>query len=171
MAETAGARTLISLFRRTAQEMVADLVERLHAAGYPEVSGTQHPLYENIDPEGTRLTVLAARAGMTHQSMSELVQGLEARGYVERRPDPTDKRARLIRLTPAGRRLVTRALREIDRIEREWRSHWGLAGFEGDMGAVLERALAARSVRASEAPARSHAGVPEHREPASPARR
>src|SRR6266511_3487665 len=85
MAETAPrAITLISLFRSTAQLMVEELIERLHAAGYQDTTAAHHPVFENIDPEGTRLTVLAARAGMTHQSMSELVQVLEGRGYLER---------------------------------------------------------------------------------------
>lgn len=141
--QVAGERTetIIALFRRTAQVMVSDLIARLHAAGYPDVTGAHHPLFDNIDPDGTRLTVLAARAGMTHQSMSELVQTLEARGFVERRPDPSDRRARLVCLTAEGKRVVARALREIARIEREWRDFWRMAGYDGDMARVLRTGL------------------------------
>jgi DNA-binding MarR family transcriptional regulator len=46
--------------------------------------------------DGLRLTDLAARAGITVQSMGELVDDLEAKGYVERRPDPDDRRAKRI---------------------------------------------------------------------------
>jgi DNA-binding MarR family transcriptional regulator len=76
--------TLISLLRHTAQLMVAELVERLAAAGYGDVPAAAHPVFENIDRDGTRLTELAARADMTHQSMGELIDTLEQRGYVER---------------------------------------------------------------------------------------
>ena len=53
--------------------------------------------------DGLRLTDLAARAGMTAQSMGELVDDLEGKGYLERRPDPDDRRAKRIHLTSRGR--------------------------------------------------------------------
>ncbi len=52
--------------------------------------------------DGLRLTDLAARAGITVQSMGELVDDLEVKGYVERRPDPGDRRAKRIYLTNRG---------------------------------------------------------------------
>jgi DNA-binding MarR family transcriptional regulator len=59
-------------------------------------------VFGNIDAEGSRLTELAARAGMTRPSMAELIDDLERQGIVERRPDPSDGRARLVVLTPKG---------------------------------------------------------------------
>lgn len=112
--------TLIGLFRRAAQLMVEELVERLAAAGYDDLPAAYHPVFENIDRHGTRLTVLATRAGMTHQSMGELVRTLEIRGYVQRAPDPADGRARLVMLTGKGRQMVRTALDEIAAIEHDW---------------------------------------------------
>ncbi len=54
--------------------------------------------------DGLRLTEMAARAGITVQSMGELVDDLEAKGYLERRPDPKDRRAKRIHLTGRGRK-------------------------------------------------------------------
>lgn len=54
--------------------------------------------------DGLRLTEMAARAGITVQSMGELVDDLEAKGYLERRPDPKDRRAKRIHLTKRGRK-------------------------------------------------------------------
>ena len=54
--------------------------------------------------DGLRLTAMAARAGITVQSMGELVDDLEAKGYLERRPDPEDRRAKRIHLTRRGRK-------------------------------------------------------------------
>ena len=143
MEDAAGRQTIIALFRRTAQAMVSDLVQRIRSSGIGDMTEGLHPLFESIDAEGTRLTVLAARAEMTHQSMSELVQTALGKDLVERRPDPSDGRAKLVCLTPRGRRMVIRAYREMAKIEREWSEHWGAAGFTGDMRAVLFSALRA----------------------------
>jgi DNA-binding MarR family transcriptional regulator len=132
---------LIALVRRMTQVMAAELVERLEAAGYSDFTGAHPPLFENLDRNGTRLTVLAARAGMTHQSMGELVQALERRGYVERRLDPSDHRARLVRLTPRGKRMVARAIREIRDIERAWLNQLEASGGGGDFKAAMEATL------------------------------
>jgi DNA-binding MarR family transcriptional regulator len=56
-----------------------------------------------------RLGELAARRGVCQSVVSRQVGELEARGYVVRRPDPADRRAGLVRLTPAGRELLTEA--------------------------------------------------------------
>jgi DNA-binding MarR family transcriptional regulator len=133
--------TLISLFRRTAQLMVAELVERLAAAGYPDLPAATHPVFENLDRDGTRLTELAARADMTHQSMGELIDTLEKRGYLERRPDPVDGRARLVCLTSKGRQMARVALREIAAIEANWTQAWHAAGLRSDLRSALEHAL------------------------------
>ena len=146
--------TLISLFRRTSQLMVTELVERLAAAGYPDISTAAHPVFENIDPDGTRLTELAARSDMTHQSMGELVATLEQRGYLERRPDPTDGRARLVCLTPKGRELVRISLREIAAIEADWTRSWKRAGLASDLRDPLERAVDHRNGTATRAKTR-----------------
>ena len=87
---------------------------------------------------------------MTHQSMGELVAGLERGGWVERRPDPTDGRARLVYLTPAGRDLVIRGLHHIAEIEAELQERWREAGHDGTLRPVLEHAVRhAAQVRAA----------------------
>jgi DNA-binding MarR family transcriptional regulator len=88
--------------------------------------------------------VLAARAGMTHQSMGELVQTLERRGYLERRPDPSDGRATLVLLTRSGRQSARRAIEEIAEIEAAWLERFRRAGLDVDLRALLEAALGER---------------------------
>jgi DNA-binding MarR family transcriptional regulator len=133
--------TVIALVRRLERLMVDELIERLRAAGYDDMSAAHHPVFENIDPEGTRLTTLAARAGVTHQSMGELVGTLVERGYLERVPDPSDGRARLVRLTKHGRDAVRQAVREIEQIEAGWRRRLAGAGLDADLRQVLGNAL------------------------------
>src|SRR5690349_10738908 len=59
-------------------------------------------LLPHIDKEGTRLTELARRVGVTKQAVGQLVEDLERMGVVERAPDPLDGRARLVRFTDRG---------------------------------------------------------------------
>jgi DNA-binding MarR family transcriptional regulator len=141
MSDRARVVTLISLFRQTSRDMVDDLVERLREGGYEDMTAAHHPLFENIDPGGTRLTVLAARAGMTHQSMGELVSALEQRGYLERRSDPSDGRVRLVVLSEKGRAAARLAVREIAAIEAAWLERVGASGFELDVRALLRAGL------------------------------
>ena len=133
--------TLIALLRRTSRLMVEEISERMQAAGFADAPSSHHPVFENIDPEGTRLTVLAARTGLTHQAVAQVVADLEGRGFVERIPDPSDGRARLIRLTEDGREVVRAALHEIAAIEEKWRRRWRQAGLKGDIRGALEAAL------------------------------
>ena len=56
--------------------------------------------------DGQRLTDIAAQAGMTTQSMGELVDDLVAKGYLRRQEDPADRRAKRIYLTGKGRQIA-----------------------------------------------------------------
>lgn len=97
----------------------------VRAAGFPG-SLAQGRIFARIGPEGTRLTELAESAQVTKQTAGFLVDQLEAIGYVERRPDPVDARARLITITERGHtaQAAGRAL-ELE-IEAEWRAHLGV---------------------------------------------
>ena len=50
----------------------------------------------------TRQNVLAAEFGLSPHSITDIVDGLERLGLAERRPDPTDRRAKLVAITDAG---------------------------------------------------------------------
>jgi hypothetical protein len=78
--------TLVTLVRQTARLMIDELVQRTVARGYIMVSASWHVVFENLGPGGTRSTVLAERARMTYQAMSELVGVIEAHGYLRRAP-------------------------------------------------------------------------------------
>jgi DNA-binding MarR family transcriptional regulator len=83
-----------------------------------DVRPTHSAVLANIDIEtGTRATVLAERAAVSKQAMGELIDELEGRGFVERVPDPADGRAKLIRLTRPGRKLIDAAYEVIGEME------------------------------------------------------
>lgn len=96
---------------------IAHKLAVVHAAGYAEMTDAQLTLFEHLDPEGARLTTLAAHAGLTKQSMIELIDRAEAADFVERLADPEDGRAKIVRLTRRGLDLshvVSRAMQEAE---------------------------------------------------------
>ena len=95
------------------------------AAGISDITPAQARVAARIGPDGSRVTDLAEQARVTKQSAAFLVEQLEAAGYVERVPDPTDGRARLVRLTPRARRVVRAADGEVQRVLAEWSDHVG----------------------------------------------
>ncbi|MEV6065629.1 MarR family transcriptional regulator [Nocardia sp. NPDC052001] len=108
--------------------------DALVEAGHGDITTAQGRLAAQIGPDGTRLTELAERAQVTKQTAGFLVDQLERAGYVERVPDPTDGRARLVRLSERGRRMAEFGNEVSASIEREWAAHLG----ERRMGQLRE---------------------------------
>lgn len=92
------------------------IVDGVVGAGFPQ-KPSHSAVFAQITMEGSRLTDLARGANMTPQAMGELVDELEELGYVERQPDPTDRRAKLIVLTDRGRACVAAGVSTINGIE------------------------------------------------------
>jgi DNA-binding MarR family transcriptional regulator len=82
--------------------MIAAMMGRLGARGFDGMTPAFAGLIPLLDATGARPTALAQRSGVTKQAMSQLVHELETRGYVEQVPDPTDTRAKIVRLTRRG---------------------------------------------------------------------
>ncbi len=101
------------------------IFEAIQQDGHEDLTVAQSRLLMGIDPDGTRLSVLAERAQVAKQTATALVDKLERAGYVERVPDPTDGRARLVRLTPRAQAVIPGARAEEERLEEEWRAHLG----------------------------------------------
>jgi DNA-binding MarR family transcriptional regulator len=98
----------------------------LAAAGHPVIRQPHLPVFEYIDRRrGSRITYLAAHANITVQAMGELVDHLARHGYVERVPDPTDGRAKLVRLTAQGLAIYALAGRLVREIEATWTAYIG----------------------------------------------
>jgi DNA-binding MarR family transcriptional regulator len=101
--------------------------EAVVAEGITDITLAQARVAARIGPDGTRVSDLAEQARVTKQSAGFLVEQLEAAGYVERVPDPTDRRARLVRLTPRADRVVSVANAEVERVLAAWADHVGAA--------------------------------------------
>ncbi|HEU4578705.1 MAG TPA: MarR family winged helix-turn-helix transcriptional regulator [Polyangiaceae bacterium] len=76
-------------------------------------------LLPHIDLDGTRMSDLAERLGVSKQAVTQLVDELESFGVVERVPDPEDARARRVRFTARGRAGFFEGLATLGELERE----------------------------------------------------
>ena len=105
--------------------MEARAMAALAEAGFDDVTIAQARVFERVGRHGTRLTELAEQAQVTKQTAGFLVDQLEKAGYVERRPDPSDARARLVCVAERGERAVAVASVEVAKVEAEWAEHLG----------------------------------------------
>jgi DNA-binding MarR family transcriptional regulator len=136
---------LKTLLRECQRELTAHVHESLVAAGYTDLRPAHADALQFVDHEqGSRIQEMARRARVSWQSMAELVADLERLGYLARTPDPTDRRARRIRLTERGQALTPIAVRAMAEVEARWAK---LVGRE-----ELDRLRAAlRRIRAADA--------------------
>jgi len=86
--------------------MADEIGRRLAAAGYDDIRFADGVVFQHLVAAPRSIGALASRLGVTQQAASKAVADLERRGYVERRPDPDDARARIVRLTDRGEGVV-----------------------------------------------------------------
>lgn len=110
--------SLLKLLVQAADAYERALHPRLRDGLGTDLRPAHYAVFRYLAPGGSRVTALAEAAGMTQQSMGELVTHLEKCGYVRRMPDPADGRARLVVTTAAGQDAVALAGHHIQRIEQ-----------------------------------------------------
>jgi DNA-binding MarR family transcriptional regulator len=105
--------------------MEARVFAGLAAAGFDDFTPAQAKVFQRLAPGGSRLTELAEQTGVTKQTAGFLVDQLERAGYVQRVADPSDGRARLVRIAERGERTLPIAAAIVAEIEAEWAAHLG----------------------------------------------
>ncbi|MDH2426054.1 helix-turn-helix domain-containing protein [Sphaerisporangium sp. TRM90804] len=91
------------LSSRTLFSLQKELYSRLAELGHARVRPRHGAVLAYLDVEGSRASDLAAQSGQHKQVIGTLVDELVTLGYVERRPDPADRRAKLVVPTDLGR--------------------------------------------------------------------
>jgi DNA-binding MarR family transcriptional regulator len=119
-------RSLGRILRVYTRRLIADL----HARGFEDFAPSFPQVLSNLDTVGTRVGVLAARAGITRQAAGQLLADIERCGYVSRRPAPDDARAVIVLFTPRGRRLLETILELVGTVESEFAEIVGRDEFE-----------------------------------------
>lgn len=117
------------LLVRLLREFRDDLAAPRADAGYGDIREPHFQIFGNIRMGGIRLTELADRAQLSLAATSELVNDLADMGYLTRRPDPADGRAKLIELTERGERLMADAGDRVADIECRWSKVVGAKDF------------------------------------------
>ncbi len=139
--DSSGAANTVAMLGRAYSLLGFRIVDGVVGAGFPQ-KPSHSAVFAQIEPEGSRLTTLAAGANMTPQAMGQLVDEVEELGYVERRPDPTDRRAKLIVLTPRGRECVAAGMATVQGIEERIEKVIGRSG-HAELRRLLSELLAA----------------------------
>ncbi|MBF6168408.1 winged helix DNA-binding protein [Streptomyces gardneri] len=112
-----GEPTLLKLLSQATAAYERALNDELRARLDGHLRPAHYAVFRYLDPNGSRITALAEAAGMTQQSMGELVTHLEHSGLVVRQVDPADRRARVVMVTEAGRAALGVAEQRIREIE------------------------------------------------------
>jgi DNA-binding MarR family transcriptional regulator len=114
-------RPLLGLLLRLVHQYYAQEVDAaLRAAGFGDIRPPHSNVFPFVPPEGIQVSELAQLAHVRKQTMAQAVEQLEHAGYVERRPDPHDRRARLVLLTERGEAVRPVAVAAGRRAEERW---------------------------------------------------
>ena len=130
-------KPMIALVHNADRAFAAHMVESAHERGRPDIKPSHNSVFAYLGDDARRAADLATAAGMTRQSMGELVRELVDLGILEMVPDPEDGRAKLVTYSKEGRAFAGTGLRHLRAIEDRL-----LAEFGGDYEAarrVLER--------------------------------
>jgi DNA-binding MarR family transcriptional regulator len=134
-----GFPTILALLHVPYQAVIQQVQEDLAAAGYSDLGPVHFNVLPYLRPGGSRLVDVALAAQVSKQSMNYLIDHLEARGYVERIPDPLDGRAKIIRLTHRGRELNGATQKSLRKVESRMSQRLG----DAEMRKLRELLLAA----------------------------
>jgi DNA-binding MarR family transcriptional regulator len=114
-------RPLIGLLLRLLyQHYSGDIHGALVEAGFGDIRPAHANVFPFVPSEGITVSELAELARVRKQTMAQAVDQLERMGYVERRPNPRDRRSRLVFLTERGASVKPVTHATAARVEEHW---------------------------------------------------
>jgi DNA-binding MarR family transcriptional regulator len=105
--------------------LVDQMMARVDVEEFGELRPMNGFVFVHCYPDGATITALAHEAGVSKQAMMQVIDAMERRGVVDRRPHPTDRRQKLVRLTAKGERAMRAVMRAWNDIEAEWAARIG----------------------------------------------
>lgn len=116
---------MIALTEKSARALRTDLLRHAHERGHAEIQPAHNAVFGTLPPEGARAAVMAHRAGITRQSMGEVIRDMVRLGVLEMVPDPSDGRAKIVTYTAHGRKIAQSGFERIIEIDRLIRETYG----------------------------------------------
>ena len=142
-------KPLIALVHNADKAFQAHMVRSAHERGRPDIKPAHNFLFAILGDEGDRAATLAVRAGITRQSMGEVIRDLVDIGILEMVPDPDDGRAKIVRYTPEGKRFAGQGFQHLRELEELFEKEFG-PDYEAAR-TVLERVVGMLSEPAADA--------------------
>lgn len=116
---------MIALVHDADRAFAAHMVRNAHERGRPDIKAAHNFLFAILGDQGDRAANLAARAGITRQSMGEVIRELVGLGILEMVPDPHDGRAKVVRYTADGKRFASSGYQHLSDLERRFVAEFG----------------------------------------------
>ena len=132
-------KPLIALVHNADKAFQAHMVRSAHERGRPDIKPAHNSVFAILGDDGDRAADLAARAGITRQSMGEVIRDLVDLGILEMVPDPHDGRAKIVRYTAEGKRFASAGFAHLYELEKRFEQEFG-ADYEATR-VVLERVV------------------------------
>lgn len=120
-----GFEPFIALVDKCARVLRTDMLRNAHARGFSEIAGAHDAVFATLPPEGARAADMAARSGITRQSMGEVVRDMVRLGILEMVPDPSDRRAKIVQYTDYGKTVAQAGFDHILAVEDLLRDEFG----------------------------------------------
>ncbi|MBS1878484.1 MAG: MarR family transcriptional regulator [Actinobacteria bacterium] len=114
------------------------MLERLHERGFDDLDAAHLNVIRFPGPQGARPTDLAAQLGISKQALNHLLGGLERLGYLEREPDPDDRRSKRIVVTQRGIAAAAVIREAVGEMEAAWAQQLGPSRFANLRELLLE---------------------------------
>jgi DNA-binding MarR family transcriptional regulator len=114
-----------ALLRMPWEAVQRHMLTRLHERGFDDLDAAHLNVFQYPGPQGARPSELATRLRMTKQALNYLLGELERLGYLERRPDPDDKRSKRVALTPRAVSAIGVIRESVEELEEIWAQQLG----------------------------------------------
>ncbi len=122
-------RPLIGLVYKANRVLQADMA-RSRGRDFPGYKPSFNLVFSRLWDEGMRIADMAAMAGITRQSMGEIIRDMADLGIVEMSPDPDDRRAKLVTFTSYGRGMARQGYGRILELEQRFAEEFGEKEYE-----------------------------------------
>jgi DNA-binding MarR family transcriptional regulator len=108
------------LLRLLYQLYSLEIQSALREAGFHDINPAASNVFTFLTSEGATVSELANLSHVRKQTMAQTVEQLERSGYVERRPNPHDRRSQLVYLTARGKRIPQVTHKAAAAVETRW---------------------------------------------------